>query len=87
MVLFCYVGMLCARAESVNRKIASGTWCGLKANVLSSARFPRKVGREPRLCATSVFSVSLWFTIAQQKKTTETQSTRRLHREAVAQET
>ena len=37
MVLFCYVGMLCARAESVNRKIASGTWCELKANVLSSA--------------------------------------------------
>jgi hypothetical protein len=33
------------------------------------------------LCATSVFSVSLWWTNTCQKPTTETQRTQRLHRE------
>jgi len=33
------------------------------------------------LCATSVFSVSLWLMNSEQKHTTETQSTQRLHRE------
>jgi len=33
------------------------------------------------LCATSVFSVSLWLNNSQQTLTTETQRTRRLHRE------
>ena len=33
------------------------------------------------LCATSVFSVSLWLMNSEQKHTTETQRTQRLHRE------
>ena len=35
----------------------------------------------PLLCATSVFSVSLWLMNSKQKHTTETQRTQRLHRE------
>jgi len=38
------------------------------------------------LCATSVFSVSLWLTEFAAKLTTETQRTQRLHREGVRQE-
>ena len=35
------------------------------------------------LCATSVFSVSLWFVVTRHSSTTETQRTQRLHRENV----
>src|ERR1044072_1219328 len=38
------------------------------------------------LCATSVFSVSLWLMNSEQKHTTETQRTQRLHREFSGQE-
>src|SRR6185369_7334327 len=40
--------------------------------------------RGPLLCATSVFSVSLWCVFAQNSSTTETQRTQRLHREIKA---
>src|SRR6185437_633801 len=40
-----------------------------------------KSHEEPLLCATSVFSVSLWCAFAENSSTTETQRTQRLHRE------
>jgi hypothetical protein len=46
-----------------------------------SAGFASKVLVLRFLCATSVFSVSLWLMNSEQKHTTETQRTQRLHRE------
>jgi hypothetical protein len=39
-------------------------------------------GEDILLCATSVFSMSLWLTNPPHQLTTETQRTQRLHREA-----
>src|ERR1044072_7922867 len=50
------------------------------------SRWPSGFAQEvtkPLLCATSEFSVSLWLMNSEQKYTTETQRTQRLHREAV----
>ena len=40
----------------------------------------------PLLCAISVFSVSLWLMNSEQKHTTETQGTQRLHRESMCRD-
>ena len=45
------------------------------------ARLCTKSHESLLLCATSVFSVSLWLMNPDQKRTTETQRTQRLHRE------
>src|ERR1044072_7470690 len=51
-----------------------------------SVRLCTKSHDNALLCATSVFSVSLWVVKSEQKKTTETQRTQRLHREFSGQE-
>ncbi len=48
---------------------------------ISGARLCTKSHEVTLLCATSVFSVSLWLMNSEQKQTTETQRTQRLHRE------
>jgi hypothetical protein len=54
----------------------------MKSPALTMQRgFAQKVLVQRFLCATSVFSVSLWLMNSEQKHTTETQRTQRLHRE------
>src|SRR6185369_4774757 len=75
--LRCFMGV----SFSYRRKTPSDTSGDTCENITPSPRLCTKSQISPLLCATSVFSVSLWLMNSEQKHTTETQRTLRLHRE------
>src|ERR1044072_9515547 len=76
----------CLRKSFNTIKVAQGGSCRFCAWELKPLMLSRQCLRPQRndnalLCATSVFSVSLWCVFARNSSTTETQRTQRLHRE------